>query len=63
MLIFETNYGNFVRCQDILTFMEEESLSEIQITKVEYVLEEVYGAGTYTIGDVREWVRRCNNDC
>lgn len=56
MLIIETNYGNFVRLKDILTFMEEENLKVIEFYRIEYFFDEIYGVGIYTIDDIRAMI-------
>ena len=52
MLLIETKYGNFGKLEDILTFMKEENLKEIEFTKVEYCLDEIVGKGKYTIQQI-----------
>lgn len=54
MLLIETNYGNFGKLQDILTYMKEEHLEEIEFLKVEYCLDEIIGRGTYTIQQIED---------
>lgn len=54
MLLIETNYGNFGRLQDILKYMKEEHLEEIEFLKVEYCFDEIIGKGTYTVQQIEE---------
>ena len=45
MLFIETQYGNFRHFKDVYTFMQEENLKQIEITRLEYCLDEIYGSG------------------
>lgn len=54
MLTFETKYGNFSNFKDMLLFMHEENLSEIEILKAEYCLQKIIGKGTYSIEQIEE---------
>ena len=62
MLIIETKYGNFVRWNDVLLYMRDEGLTSINVTRVEYCLDEVYGKGIYTLQLVEQLVSLINND-
>lgn len=52
MLLIETNKGNFGKFKDILLFMQEEKLKEIEVLKVEYCLDEIIGKGIYTLEQI-----------
>ncbi|WP_154698224.1 MULTISPECIES: hypothetical protein [Clostridium] len=58
MLFIETNVGNFAKFQDIFQFMKEENLKEIEVTKVEYCLDEIIGKGIYTIEQIEKIVNK-----
>lgn len=62
MLIIETDYGNFVRWSDVLMYMLEEDLTTINVTRLEYCLDEVYGKGVLSLQEVEQLVRWCNDD-
>lgn len=62
MLIIETDYGNFVRWSDVLMYMLEEDLTTINVTRLEYCLDEVYGKGVLSLQEVEQLVRWCNED-
>ena len=62
MLIIGTEYGNFVRWSDVLLYMRDEGLTSINVTMVEYCLDEVYGKGIYTFQQVEQLVSWVNND-
>lgn len=62
MLIIETDYGNFVRWSDVLMYMLEEDLTTINVTRLEYCLDEVYGKGVLSLQQVEQLVRWCNED-
>lgn len=62
MLIIETDYGNFVRWSDVLMYMLEEDLTTINVTRLEYCLDEVYGKGVLSLQQVEQLVRWCNDD-
>lgn len=53
MLIIETKYGNFKRFTDILLFMQEENLDNIEFLSVEYCLDQIFGKGTYTLEQIK----------
>lgn len=57
MLFIETNKGNFRDFKDISLFMQEESLNQIEITKLEYCLDEVYGKGVYTLEQIKQIIQ------
>lgn len=57
MLFIETNKGNFGKFKDILLFMQEEKLKEIEFIKVEYCLDEIIGKGIYTIEQIESMVK------
>lgn len=52
MLLIETNHGNFRKIKDILQFMKEENLKEIEFIRVEYSLDEIIGKGIYTLEQI-----------
>lgn len=55
MLIIETDYGNFVRWSDVLMYMLEEDLTTINVTRLEYCLDE-YSKGVKTDpGSLFDW--------
>lgn len=62
MLIIETDYGNFGRWSDVLMYMLEEDLTTINVTRLEYCLDEVYGKGVLSLQQVEQLVRWCNDD-
>lgn len=62
MLIIETDYGNFGRWSDVLMYMLEEDLTTINVTRLEYCLDEVYGKGVLSLQQVEQLVRWCNED-
>jgi hypothetical protein len=62
MLIIETSCGNFAKWSDILFYMLEEGLTSINVIRVEYCLDEVYGKGIYTLQQVEQLVNLINND-
>jgi len=62
MLIIETQYGNFVRWSDVLLYMRDEGLTSINVIKLEYCLDEVYGKGILTLQQVEQLVNMVNND-
>ena len=62
MLSIITVYGEFVRWSDVLMYMLEEDLTTINVTRVEYVFDEVYGKGIYTLREVQEIVKGVNSD-
>lgn len=62
MLIIETDYGNFVRWSDVLMYMLEEDLTTINVTRLEYCLDEVYGKGVLSLQEVEQLVRWVNDD-
>jgi len=49
MLDIYTKFGCFGHFKDILLFMQEEHLQEIEITKLRYCLSEIFGKGIYTL--------------
>lgn len=57
MLFIETQYGNFRHFKDIHTFMQEENLNQIEITKLEYCLDQVYGSGIYTLENIKQIIQ------
>lgn len=57
MLFIETNKGNFRHFKDIYSFMQEENLKQIEITKLEYCLEQVYGSGIYTLENIKQIIQ------
>lgn len=62
MLIIETDYGNFGKWSDVLMYMLEEDLTTINVTRLEYCLDEVYGKGVLSLQQVEQLVRWCNDD-
>lgn len=60
MLIIETKYGNFGGIKDILLFMNDENLKEIEFLKVEYCLDEIIGKGIYTLEQIESTVNEIN---
>lgn len=56
MLEIETKYGTFSNFKNILYFMQEENLNEIEILKVNYCLSEVFGRGIYKIEEIKQIV-------
>lgn len=56
MLDFETPYGNFGNFKNMLLFMQEEHLSEINITKVTYCCNEIAGKGIYALAQIERLV-------
>lgn len=62
MLIIETDYGNFGRWSDVLMYMLEEDLTTINVTRLEYCLDEVYGKGVLSLQQVEQLVRWVNDD-
>ena len=62
MLIIETEYGNFVRWSDVLLYMRDEGLTSINVTRLEYCLDEVYGKGVLSLQQVEQLVRWVNDD-
>lgn len=62
MLSIITVYGEFVRWSDVLAFMLEEDLTSINVTRVDYYFDEIYGKGNYTLREVQEIVRGVNSD-
>ena len=57
MVSIITKYGEFARWHSVLAFMLEEGLASINVTRVEYVFDEVYGKGIYSLREVQEIVR------
>lgn len=57
MLFIETNKGNFGKFKDIFLFMQEENLTQIEILKVDYCLDEVIGKGLYTLDQIENIVK------
>lgn len=57
MLFIETNKGNFRHFKDISLFMQEENLNQIEIIKLEYCLDEVYGKGVYTLEQIKQIIQ------
>lgn len=62
MLIIETDYGNFGKWSDVLMYMLEEDLTTINVTRLEYCLDEVYGKGVLSLQEVEQLVRWVNDD-
>lgn len=62
MLIIETDYGNFGKWSDVLMYMLEEDLTTINVTRLEYCLDEVYGKGVLSLQQVEQLVRWVNDD-
>ncbi|WP_244835229.1 hypothetical protein [Clostridium sp. BJN0001] len=58
MLDIETEYGCFGHFKDLLLFMQEECLQEIEITDIKYCLSEIYGKGTYTLDEIKQIVQK-----
>lgn len=56
MLFIETNHGNFGKIKDILQFMKEENLKEIEFIRVEYCLDKIIGKGIYTLKQIESIV-------
>ena len=62
MVSIITVYGEFVRWSDVLMYMLEEGLTTVNVTRVEYVFDEVYGKGIYSLREVQEIVKGVNSD-
>ena len=54
MLEIETKYGLVGHFKDLLLFMLEEHLQEIEITNLKYCLSEIYGKGVYTLKQIKQ---------
>ena len=57
MLFIETKYGNFRHFKDIYLYMQEENINQIEITKVEYCLDQIYGKGIYTLENIKQIIQ------
>lgn len=57
MLFIETNKGNFRHFKDVLLYMQEENLKQIEITKVEYCLDKIFGNGIYTLNQIKQIIQ------
>lgn len=47
----------FKNFEDILHYMKDENLNEIEITKIQYVFEDIVGKGIYTIKEIEKIVK------
>ncbi len=56
MLDIETKYGLFGHFKDVLLFMQEECLQEIEIIDLKYCLDSIIGKGVYTLNQIKEIV-------
>lgn len=56
MLTIYTNYGSFGHFKDVLLFMQEEEIECISITNIEYCLDKIFGAGVYTLKQIKQIV-------
>ncbi len=54
MLDIFTRYGCFGHFKDVLLFMQEEHLQEIEILELRYCLDRIIGKGIYTLKQVQE---------
>lgn len=57
MLEIETQFGCFGHFKDVLLFMQEEHLEQIEIIKLKYCLNEVYGKGIYTLNQIKKIIQ------
>lgn len=56
MIDIFTRFGCFSHFKDVLLFMQEEHLQQIEITKLRYCLSEIFGQGVYTLEQIQEIV-------
>ncbi|MCE5221640.1 MAG: hypothetical protein LLF98_10360 [Clostridium sp.] len=54
MLEITTKYGCFGHFKDVLLFMQEEHLRDIEITELKYFFSEIFGKGVYTLNQIKE---------
>lgn len=57
MLFIETQFGNFRHFKDIYLYMQEENLKQIEITKVEYCLDKIFGSDIYTLEQIKQIIQ------
>ncbi|MDR3597843.1 hypothetical protein [Clostridium sp.] len=57
MLEIETKYAVFGYFKDVLLFMQEERLQEIEITELRYCLNKIFGKGVYTLDEIKQIIQ------